>query len=1407
MEPWQNDPVVSQANNASANAAPWQNDPVVQAPKPPNMGGVAQMAEDNIAANDNKSVSENGEQKPPLTPAQRLDVAAGMSVGAMIKGDDRNTPIPEKMREHLMNAYADGSASTSGDFFQSALHAIAPLGGPLFEKAIHPVDTFNEIEEAALGGGARAVGTLAYPFLSQENRNKLIESGLLGTAPDITGGRVHDTLAKGLTRANALLSPGIGAVYSVAAPLAPLMNIAAGDVQTAAENFGASKQTTGLLSQTEEFAMNILGGAALHPAARGAIKSAIGPWDNHPGADVVKQYVGEALDKKPAEVSSQEVDQTIAKNMGDKAPAAKDFEDVGAVTEVVPSFLRKVYKETGVRPDQVFEDMRNSPKVAAEIDIGKIPEAYDHLLEQPKPSAELRVVASDTAKAFNVVDTDGDYVHGGFDSAEEAREFIEERRAGAIPDEPPEWGQKAETKQDVFPEGTAVASPESMYAGVRDKIEGMSDDTRDLRLRLLNDKMQAGIIKPREMAEREALSEKQMTDKFQKSEPITFKDLFKNEEGSGDTNLFRKGIGESIKLAEKTVGKLTGDLFPKLAEAYVKTFQPELVGDKALRADAYLAKYKTSIQEAENSFYRRSAAAKAAFDKMSSENRMQWLYDHETGRWNEKDNPDHARYQTLLDSTFKQEKAAIGADADKGYKENYLPHSWEKPDAVKAFFNSDVMLRKYGKDGFTKASTFQLIQDGVRAGFKLKTDNPESMLVARLTAGHDMIATMNLLKDMESSGLAKPTKVFSVDKRIAKLQSAIDEAQKKYDAASEKVNDPKQMRWDFADPAVSKYMKDVQARIDALKEKLDAANEEKASNNLSPEDSKDLKTAGFKIIGPDSKVWNIQQQVAPLWKNVMESKGLWEREGTLGNAYRYYTGVKALWTQVKLGLSLFHPVHVAMINLASGAATAAEHLIQGGKISDLSWKDTGASMGLTENTLKAQDHPAVKAWNTLPEERTPEQQNIVTTMIEGGFKPTLSARDTVHVKENFNKAINGVGLNNLRLIGTAISLPGLVMKPFFEHWIPGMKSEVYLRRAQMALDRDPSLATDAGRRGEVYRQIAKDVDHTYGEMNNDVQFWNKTVRDSFNASFISGGWKLAQIYNARGLLQPLKIAYNFAKTGEFSKADITYNMLHAYAYTGLTLALGGMINKMLGNPIGTAKDTTWDIVKNLVFPQTGEKNSDGTPIRLNQPAFAKDAYMLARDINTKGLISGAGSFLYHQTLLPGIVDTLNGRDFTGKRLISDPTDLHQWTSAGWDFIAPISISTYERAEAKGSKVGQAAGLLGFPIAGAYVNQTPFEQKVLEIYYEQNPPKGNVYETKLKGDLKEAIREKDFKGIKTIEKKMTDEGMTEWQIEKAKTSHTDPFVETAWSKLDAQDQKRLLESASREEKTKFKVKSQ
>lgn len=1475
-------------------------------PKAPDMSGVQKMAHQNLLVPKPED-SENKEAQVE-TQSQRLDTAVGMPVSKLLNSND-NSPVAAPIRKQYIKALQNGDAADFGDFAQSMLHSILSIAAGV----VNNTESQGRVAKAALEGvGQGYEGGALFPTPIESNVQTI-----LGTAGNI--------------------------------PVQALSSAFAG-FQAASVQAGREIGNPSLGRDVALFPESMMGGEGMspHPPVRGV-------WDSVAGKEILAEHVGKIADKSISEVTSPDFDHVIAQQTKSKVPSGNDFKAVDTVTNgVLPEKnLHVVFDETGIKPDQVFADAQHDPEIAREVSEGKVPEAYEHLVEPkqftPEQGDGLKVVQSDTGKNFNVVDADGDHVHGGFDSSEEARHYIEDERfkaeeRAAIEAESktkPVTTEKTSAGEQAVIPGAEKISDKSLAERIMGKLLGSDKEQKpaneglfdtDLRKQqdmfqqqaltkpeeaarpnvippssigkptslrsflsnngakfneaneLISIKKDGKIIKgagaldyaheisqehgylPKNEADKPAqpinnlkntLTEKNGgreawrdadADRVAKAEEAkrarqnldpskieheahnvgidterlkdesekqyisrltrSLQDFYKSEEGAVSPDFIRKAIGDVINTVEAWTGKLTGGFFEKLGEAYTKTFQPELMGPLAKRADAFMAKFKASLQEAENAFYRADAIEMKRFDRMTADERREWRYDHETGRWNEEENPDHAKEQAIYDAMHKEEHKAGVSEAD--YKQNYLPHEFEDAEGVQKYFNSDTYIKKYGNDWFTKRSEFQLTQDAERAGFKLKTDNPIRMRISRQLASNNLLRTMDLLKDMESSGIATRATTFGIDKKIAKTEAAIAELSSKYKEAFDKANKLEQTRAEGIEPAVSKTMTLVKNRLDKLYERLENFNKEKDANKLSPEQMKELKS-GFRIIGPDNKVWNIHQQAGPLWKNAMDMKGLWENQGVTGDAFRAYMQAKAIWVSNKLALSLFHPSHMLGIHLSSGGATALEHVIQGGDVKDLDFKNTSLRFGLgnketginpfvrnKDATLGfGRDHPAIIAWNTPSEIRTPEQRKIVNTMVEGGFKPTMSAQEAVHFKENWDKATNGIGVQNLRLLGSAMQAMGAISAPVFQSWIPALKSESYLYRTDLAMKRDPSLATDAGKRSEVFRQIAKDVDRNYGEMNQDTLFWNKTVRDAFNASMLSGGWKLAMIQNFRGLAEPAKVAYDFAKTGEFSKEQITHQMLQSYIYTGVMLAQGAMLTKLLTGAVGGAI--------NWAFPDTGDKNPDGSEIRLQQPAFLKEGFMFNRDVNEEGLLSGTGKFLYHQTLIPGIADTLNNRDFVGRKLISDPTDLHQWASVGWDSINPITLSAMDKADQKGSKTAKTMGILGFPLAGQYINQTAFEQKVLHTYSEQNPPKSDAYSAKLKSDLKSAIASGDEKEVESIENRMSEEGMTDSQISRAGEPFTDKFVDIAWSKLSAQDQKKLIKSATDEEKERFELK--
>ena len=112
-------------------------------------------------------------------------------------------------------------------------------------------------------------------------------------------------------------------------------------------------------------------------------------------------------------------------------------------------------------------------------------------------------------------------------------------------------------------------------------------------------------------------------------------------------------------------------------------------------------------------------------------------------------------YRKLLDEAYLQEQL-WGSKA--AYFTNYFPHVWDRPSAFAAH-----MENVHGSTWFQKRRIFEMIEDGLAAGFKLKTTNPEALMRMRLMAGADMRHTMRMLADLYDINQAIPVKTQMID--------------------------------------------------------------------------------------------------------------------------------------------------------------------------------------------------------------------------------------------------------------------------------------------------------------------------------------------------------------------------------------------------------------------------------------------------------------------------------------------------------------------------------------------------------------------------------------------------------------------------------------------------------------------
>lgn len=280
----------------------WGGVPV-STPKLPDLSGVQNTVQQNLS----KQQEGEGEVKTQTTQ-QKLDTAAGMPVSSQLNGS--GAPLSPEMRAHLVDSYKAGTASNGGDFMQSALLPIA-MGVDQFEH--HPLssiwNTMQQGTEGSIKSASNLETDVAAPFMSDESLQRLQAAGLY-TAPagNVALQAMHDYS---------------GAAYGgLFAPIAKLFEAGtevAGSGATAAGIPAAAQSKIGSAFST---GMDIAGVAGI-PETKGI-------WDDRPGSSAMKETVGEALGKSPAQVTSADINQTIAKSY-DHVPAAQDFHDAATV--------------------------------------------------------------------------------------------------------------------------------------------------------------------------------------------------------------------------------------------------------------------------------------------------------------------------------------------------------------------------------------------------------------------------------------------------------------------------------------------------------------------------------------------------------------------------------------------------------------------------------------------------------------------------------------------------------------------------------------------------------------------------------------------------------------------------------------------------------------------------------------------------------------------------------------------------------------------------------------------------------------------------------------------------------------------------------------------------------------------
>ena len=588
-----------------------------------------------------------------------------------------------------------------------------------------------------------------------------------------------------------------------------------------------------------------------------------------------------------------------------------------------------------------------------------------------------------------------------------------------------------------------------------------------------------------------------------------------------------------------------------------------------------------------------------------------------------------------------------------------------------------------------------------------------------------------------------------------------------------------------------------------------------------------LDTQQWQTIGaPNRTNWILAPDVQSLWKNGVDSKGLWQAEGPVGSIFQGWMKFKNAAVFTKLTLGAFHQLHIALgvaqadnfargfkftegtfgQKLAGGAKEALEHFgdpFWRAWNSRFVWGGKDVNKGYIGRTLN-------EALDTPWEDKTPWQQEASSWFDRGGMKGTMSHEEMIDADKAFAKAM-AESKTAAWLPAAARKTVQEAMRPFFNEWIPNLKRASYYRSAAAYFKAHPEhMDTKEG--DLALRSIAKDVDDRYGEMFYGGLFWNRYAKDIGIGSFLSLGWNLGFLrqfggaaYQAgRSLASPVV----GARTGASAVVnDASSKGAYAASYFALTALLAGSMSyAMSGQPPTTAMD--------YAFPRAGGTNPDGSPRRVSTMFYTRELAQAKGHIEEQGSVTkGLGHMLWNKMMLEPIVEAYNNRDFFGYQLYDPQANwFKQWGQLAGRLMGeefnPIVASNITKAQQTGGGVGaNVLSTLGFGPAPAYIAKDPLQNRIAHLFYEGPGAGVKPYENKerdqerrnARADLAMAKQRGDTAASQEATKRLVASGVNPKTINQEQYGTADVYQ---FSRLDGTTQKQLVAQMSEDQFKKY-----
>ena len=554
---------------------------------------------------------------------------------------------------------------------------------------------------------------------------------------------------------------------------------------------------------------------------------------------------------------------------------------------------------------------------------------------------------------------------------------------------------------------------------------------------------------------------------------------------------------------------------------------------------------------------------------------------------------------------------------------------------------------------------------------------------------------------------------------------------------------------------------------------------------------------------PNGKKYAIPPDVAAVVNNAFFQKSLWENKSIVGTGFRGLMNLKNLFIPVKLGLSLFHPVHIVGIDNAARLANIVEAV----KDKNLSFSDAvSLAVKSQGNFFHPKGKQFVDAYNRYGWDKSmpADMQQSIQHMIEGGFNPNREGVWKSKSGEGFRRAVSQGNYPGAAIRGIPAALQ-MMQKPIFDMWIPRLRAASFDVRARELFRARPELLDDATQRAIELGKIAKEIDNQYGEMNYSTLFWNRYCRDAGVGMSLSMGWNLGFLREFGGG------AIDFGKAGvklaQMKRPEITNKMLFTSIYTAQAMLFGGLATWAL-----TGKPPTQFL--DYFYPKTGEKNDDGSDERLSTPYYTREYFMAVSHIQKDGLIGGTAGLIAGKSnpLLSPLIELFKNKDYFGYEIHDPHSPYIEQAEQVAAFLgkSAMPISVASGIEYHASETAKVASYAGFNPAPRYITRTKIQNDISNMYErryggEEQKPYSKRLEFEAKQAIKEAKKSGDTEKVQELELEAKHNRiLTARQITYMHRANipADVFM---WKRLPESDKQALRSKMTDEEKKRYPFK--